>query len=66
MQGQQAQIQAQMAQQMTTATGLYGNAIQNNLSSSPGSWTVSASSNATAEPKLTDSYVKKLKDKLGL
>jgi hypothetical protein len=66
MQGQQAQIQAQMAQQMTTATGLHGNAIQNNLSSSPGSWTVSASSNATAEPHLTDSYIKKLKDKLGI
>lgn len=72
MQGQKAQIQSQLAQQMRNSAmwngtvppqGIYGNAIQNNLSSSPESWTVSV---APPSPPSDPSYIEKLKTKLGL
>lgn len=69
MQGQKSQIQSQMAQQMGSA--IYGNAIQNNLSSAPGSWTVSTGSAATNAIKLgnttlSESMLTQIKNKLGL
>lgn len=52
----------------TDPNAVYGSALQgvsvsNNLSSSPGSWTVSA---APPSPPLDPSYIEKLKTKLGL
>ena len=62
-QGQKAQIQAQLAQQMT--------AVPNGLSSAPGSWTVStgstmANSLTLGNTTLSESMLTQIKNKLGL